>query len=166
MYVEIIVLIFTKNAPNLTTFRGFTYPHYIALTLWHGYIWLLTVLPSQRRNHKLWFSPYPVYRDIWQQYPFFFSPSFLENGVRFKYRKHFSPLNCPSSKGNHAPTQKFERNNGKNRKSIFFFKSVQNLCPLSHLKALWSEFFEDLNPIKSKQIKTNENQWRFWSFYI
>ena len=29
-------------------------------------------------------------------------------------------LNCPSSKGNHTPRQKFERPNGKNTKSNFF----------------------------------------------
>ena len=37
-------------------------------------------------------------------------------------------LNCPSSKGNHAPHPKFERPNGKNTKSQIFFKSVQNWC--------------------------------------
>ena len=47
-----------------------------------------------------------------------------------------SKINSPSSKGNHAPTQKFERPNGKNTKSNKFLKSVQNVCPLSHLKAL------------------------------
>ena len=63
------------------------------------------------------------------------------------------PLDCPSSKGNHAPTQKFKRPNGKNTKSKIFLKSVQNLCPLSHLKALCSEFFEELNRIKTNQNK-------------
>ena len=33
-------------------------------------------------------------------------------------------LDCPSSKGNHAPTQKFERPNGTNTKSKIFSKSV------------------------------------------
>ena len=59
-------------------------------------------------------------------------------------------LDCPSSKGNHAPPQKFEKPNGKNTKSKFFFKLVQNWCPLSHLKALWSEFFEVFDRLTSK----------------
>ena len=58
-------------------------------------------------------------------------------------------------------TQKFERPNGKNTKSKKFLKSVQNLCPLSHLKALCSEFFEDLN-----RIKTNQNKWKSMTFLI
>ena len=52
------------------------------------------------------------------------------------YVNYTSLLDCPSSKGNHAPSQKFERPNGKKTKSKIFLKSVQNLCPLSHLKAL------------------------------
>ena len=35
-------------------------------------------------------------------------------------------INCPSSKGNHAPNPKFERPNEKNAKSQFFFNSVKN----------------------------------------
>ena len=70
-------------------------------------------------------------------------------------------IDCPSSKGNHGPTQKFERPYGKNTKSKIFLKSVQNLCPLSHSKALWSEFFEDLN-----RIKTNQNKWKSMTFLI
>ena len=73
-------------------------------------------------------------------------------------------LDCPSSKGKHAPHPKFERPNGKNTKSKIFLKSVQNWC----LQLTWK--FNEANTskiwIKSKQIKTNENQWRFWSFYI
>ena len=38
-------------------------------------------------------------------------------------------LDCPLSKGNQANHPKFERPNGKNTKSNFFFKSVQSLCP-------------------------------------
>ena len=74
---------------------------------------------------------------------------------------HLCWLDCPSSKGNHAPPQKFEKPNGKNTKSKFFFKLVQNWCPLSHLKALWSDFFEDLN-----RIKTNQNKWKSMTFLI
>ena len=70
-------------------------------------------------------------------------------------------VNCPSSKGNHAPTQKFERLDGKNTKSKICLKLFQNLCPLSHLKALLSEFFEDLNP-----IKTNQNKRKSMTFFI
>ena len=73
-------------------------------------------------------------------------------------------LDCPSSKGNHAPHSKFERPNGKNTKSKIFLKSVQNWC----LQLTWK--FNEANSskiwIKSKQIKINENQWHFWSFYI
>ena len=44
---------------------------------------------------------------------------------------------------------------------IFFFTTGKNWCPPAHLKAQWSDFYKDLN-----QIKTNENQWRFSLFYI
>ena len=73
-------------------------------------------------------------------------------------------LNCPSSKGNHAPTQKFERPNEKNTKPKNFLKSVQNLCPF----LTWKLYEANSSKIwiESKQIKTNENQWRFWLFYI
>ena len=69
-------------------------------------------------------------------------------------------LDCPLSKGNHAPRTKYERPNKKMSKSIFFYIGQELVRP-AHLKAQWSDFFNDLN-----RIKTNENQWRLWSFYI
>ena len=53
-----------------------------------------------------------------------------------KDRKCISLLDCPLLEGNQAAHSKFEKPNGKKTKSKIFLKSVQNLCPLSHLKAL------------------------------
>ena len=73
-------------------------------------------------------------------------------------------VGCLSSKGNQAINPKFERPNGKNTKSKIFLKSVQNLC--AQLTWKLNEADSSKIWIESKQIKTNENQWRFWSFYI
>ena len=45
-----------------------------------------------------------------------------------------------------------------------FLTSVKNLCPQLTWKL--DEAISSKIWLKSKQIKTNENQWRFWSFYI
>ena len=73
-------------------------------------------------------------------------------------------LDCPLSKGNCAPNPKFERPNGKNTKSKKFLKSVQNWC--AQLTWKLNEANSSKIWIESKQIKTNENQWHFLSFYI
>ena len=77
----------------------------------------------------------------------------------FFLKLSYCTLNCPSSKGSHAPTQKFERPNGKNTKSKNVLKLVKNW---------WGQLTWKLNEaisskiwIESKQSETNENQWRF-----
>ena len=47
---------------------------------------------------------------------------------------HLCSLDCPSSKGNHAPHPKFERPNGKKTKSKIF-EIGQELDRPAHLKA-------------------------------
>ena len=42
-----------------------------------------------------------------------------------------------------------------------FFEIGQELVRPAHLKAQWSEFFEDLN-----QIKTNQNKWKSMTFLL
>ena len=69
---------------------------------------------------------------------------------------------CPLSKGNQAPHSKFEWPNGKiseSKKKLTLLG--QDLVRPAHLKAQWSDFFEDLT-----RIKTNQNQSLFLSFYI
>ena len=73
-------------------------------------------------------------------------------------------LDCPLSKGNQAGTPKIEKPNKKNTKSKNYLKSVKNWC----VQLTWklNEAISSKIWIESKQIKTNENQWRFLSFYI
>ena len=59
-------------------------------------------------------------------------------------------LDCPLSKGNQAPHPKFERPNGKKQKIQNFFEIGQELVRPAHLKAQWSDLFEELNQIKTK----------------
>ena len=63
-------------------------------------------------------------------------------------------LDCPSSKGNHAPHPKFERPDEKNTKSKIFLKSVQNLCPF----LTWKLYEANSSKIwiESKQMKIND----------
>ena len=68
------------------------------------------------------------------------------------------------SKGNQAPTQKFERTNQKILKSKSILTSVNNWC--HQLAWKLNEAISLKILIESKQIKTNENQRRFLSFYI
>ena len=42
-----------------------------------------------------------------------------------------------------------------------FFDLGQEFVPPAHLKAQWSDFFEDLT-----QIKTNQNKWKSMTFLI
>ena len=68
------------------------------------------------------------------------------------YRKEIKPL------------QKIERTNRKIPKSKTYLTSVKNWCP----QLTW-KLNEAISPkiwIESKQIKTNQNQWLFLSFYI
>ena len=69
-------------------------------------------------------------------------------------------VDCPLSKENQAPLPKFERTNGKTQNG-HFFEIGQELVRPAHLKAQWSEFFEDLN-----RIKTNQNKWKSMTFLI
>ena len=71
-----------------------------------------------------------------------------------------STVECPSLKGNQAPHLKFEWPNGKTQNPNFF-EIGQELVPQAHLKAEWSNFFEDLNG-----IKTNQNKWKSKTFLI
>ena len=73
-------------------------------------------------------------------------------------------LNWNTLKENKAPIQKFERPNRKIPKSKFFLPSVKNWCPQLSWKL--NEAISRKIWIESKQIKTNENQWRFLFFYI
>ena len=92
------------------------------------------------------------------------SPLFQTDTASQKHESTLFILNCPSSKGNLAPNPKFERPNDKNTKSKNFLKSIKNWC----LQLTWklNEAISSKIWIESKQIKTNENQWRLWSFYI
>ena len=62
-------------------------------------------------------------------------------------------LGCLLSKGNQANHPKFERPNGKKHKIQIFFEIGPDLVCPAHLKAQLSEFFEDLNRIKTNQNK-------------
>ena len=63
-------------------------------------------------------------------------------------------VDCPLSEGNQAANPKFERHNGKNTKSTFFFKSVKNWC--GQLTWKLNEAISSKVWIKSKQIKIND----------
>ena len=66
-------------------------------------------------------------------------------------------LDCPFSKGNQAVDQKFERRNGKNTKSKFFWNrsriGASSSIEISMKQFLWR--FES-NQNKSKQMKIND----------
>ena len=79
------------------------------------------------------------------------------------YKKSYSLVHINASKlkkGNQAPIQKFEICNRKIPKSKSFSTSVKNWCP----QLTWT-LNEAISPkiwIESKQIRINENQWRFF----
>ena len=60
-------------------------------------------------------------------------------------------VDCPLSKGNHAPNPKFERPNGKNTKSKVFLKLVKNWC--GQLTEKLNEAISLKILIESKQMK-------------
>ena len=70
-------------------------------------------------------------------------------------------LGCLLSKGNQANHPKFERPNGKKHKIQIFFEIGPDLVCPAHLKAQLSEFFEDLN-----RIKTNKKKEKSMTFLI
>ena len=74
-------------------------------------------------------------------------------------------LNCPSSKWNHAPAQKFERPNGKKTQNPKFFEIGPEFVPPFSLESSMNRILRrfESNQNESKRIKTNENQWRFWT---
>ena len=68
--------------------------------------------------------------------------------INFPFQLYHWRINWNISKGNQVP--------------------IRNWCPQLtwKLNLAISLKIRELNQNKSKQIKTNENQWRFWSFYI
>ena len=67
-------------------------------------------------------------------------------------------LNCPSSKGNHAPTQKFERPNGKKHKIQNLFEIGPEFVPPFSLESSMKRILRrfESNQNKSKQMKIND----------
>ena len=84
--------------------------------------------------------------------------------ILFQVRNTYTTVDCPLSKGNQAAAPKIERPDGKNTNSKIVLKSVKDWC--GQLTWKINEAISSKIWIESKQIKTNENQWRFWSFYI
>ena len=69
-------------------------------------------------------------------------------------------LDCPLSKGNQAPHPKIWKTKWKNLRIQNYFDLGQELVRPAHLKAQWSDFFEDLTG-----IKTNQNNWKWTTFF-
>ena len=77
----------------------------------------------------------------------------------------YSILDCPSSKGNHAPTQKFERPNEKKSKIQKFFEIGPEFVPPFSLESSMKRILRrfESNQNKSKQMKINDVFDRFTS---
>ena len=95
---------------------------------------------------------------------FFFNYLHIINDIMIIRQKlaYEYQLDCPLSEEKQAAHPKFKRPNGKNTRSKFFLKSVKNWC--AQLTCKLKKAISLKIWIKSKQIKTNENQRHFWLF--
>ena len=89
--------------------------------------------------------------------PFFGFFCLFTYSFKGDWRAESSRLDCPSSKGNHAPHPKFERPNGKNAKFKFFWNRSR-IGASSSLERLVKQIL--------RRFDSNQNKWKSMTFLI